>query len=218
MPLARSSLLEFPTPVLSDALESLGRNGAAGGWRALGLAGRIAGRVVTLRLEPAAGKARGPHLGARAIHGAAPGDVIVVANAGRSEAAAWGGLLSLAAKRKGVAAVIVDGLARDADEIETLGVALLARGFTPASARGRYREAETGGTVQVAGIEVAPGDIAVLDASGVVFFPKALTRAVIARTAEIAAFEGEFERALRDGGDPRKVLGARYEKLTRRRR
>ena len=42
--------------------------------------------------------------------------MIVVANGGRSNVAGWGGTLSLAAKRRGVEGVIVDGACRDVDD------------------------------------------------------------------------------------------------------
>src|SRR5215831_16990160 len=98
-------LESLDTCVLSDALEALGRYGAVGGIVPTWDCGRIAGpaRTVLLRrLEPGESPPRGPHLGARTVEAGAPGDVVVVSHAGRSDSAGWGGLLSAAAVAAGL--------------------------------------------------------------------------------------------------------------------
>lgn len=206
--------LEFQTTILSDALEKEGQAGGLGNWIAINGPFRIAGRVVTVRLEPGASPPSAVHLGARAIRAAHPGDILVIANRGRTEAAAWGALLSLAASKRGVAGVIVDGLLRDADEVRKIGLPVLARGVTPRSARGRFVEAETNGPVRVGDVRVNAGDMALADASGVVFIPKHLEGAVLETAARISAFEAASERDLASGKDPNLVLDERYERLT----
>src|SRR2546428_13782727 len=97
-----SWLARLDTCAVSDAVGRLGLAGAVGGLRPVWPCPRIAGRVVTVKLKLADGTRSARHLGTAAVEAAAPGDVIVVDHAGRSEAAGWGGILSLAAKTKGV--------------------------------------------------------------------------------------------------------------------
>src|SRR2546423_574091 len=122
-------LSELDTCIVSDALDKLGLAGATHGLHRAWPCQRIAGRVVTVQLVPydEATVASAPHLGARAIEAASPGDVIVIANDGRLEMAVWGGLLALGACSRGVAGTIVDGACRDVDENQELGYPVFAR-------------------------------------------------------------------------------------------
>ena len=106
---------------VSDALDKLGLTGAVSGMHRLSTDRRIAGRVVTVKLEPHEGRPAGVrHLGTAAIELAQPGDVIVVEQRTGIDAAAWGGNLALGAKIRGVAGVIVEGPARDVDECHAI--------------------------------------------------------------------------------------------------
>jgi regulator of RNase E activity RraA len=97
------------------------------------------------------------------------GDVLVIAAAGR-EAALWGDRLTAAAQERGAAGVVVDGFVRDVRTVAASGLPLRARGTMPA--RGEPTSAgATDVTVVVAGVEVAPGDLVVADADGVVIVP-----------------------------------------------
>ena len=55
------------------------------------------------------------HLGVHAIDAADKGDIIVIDNGGDLKNNCWGEILSMGAKMKGVAGVVVDGAARDTD-------------------------------------------------------------------------------------------------------
>ena len=171
------------TCLLSDALDTLdrGRDRAATpvplhcptGLRPVSVPERFSGPAVTARLEPFVGgaPASGCHLGARALDQAPPGSVIVIDNGGRTESAAWGGLLTRAARRQRVSGVVVDGLCRDIDEIIGLGVPVVARGTSPVTARGRVVEVAFNEPVRVGTVQIRPGDWVVADGSGVVVVP-----------------------------------------------
>jgi regulator of RNase E activity RraA len=114
-------LAKLDTCAVSDALDRLGLAGTVTGIRPLSLPVRIAGRVVTVRLKPKEDEVSTRHLGTAAIVAATPGDVIVIDHQGRGDAAGWGGILSTAAKVRGVAGVVVDGACRDIDESRDVG-------------------------------------------------------------------------------------------------
>jgi 4-hydroxy-4-methyl-2-oxoglutarate aldolase len=207
----RGSLERLDTCALSDALDRLSVNGAVSGFLRWGPLRRVAGRVRTVALAPGPGS--GSHLGTRTLAAAEPGDVIVVANEGRCDAGSWGGLLTLEAEIRGVAAVILDGALRDVDQIEQLGVPLFARSATPRSARRRFHERATDVAVTIDDVSIEPGCWALADGSGVVFVPACHLNNAITVAEEIAGEELRMEDALRGGARGRDVLGARYEKL-----
>ena len=205
--------LTLPATVISDALEKMGLAGAVGNLLEVSKVPRVAGRAVTMKLEPSNAPSR-VHLGAKAIKAATPGDIIVVANRARTGAACWGGLLTLGAKCQGVAGVLVDGLVRDVEELRGLGLPILARGATPLSARGRFVEVGANIPVDVGGVPVNPGDIVVMDASGAVIVPADREDEVFKIAHEIQAVEAGFEAELKAGIEATKVLDRRYELLT----
>lgn len=204
------------TCALSDTLESLGRSGAINGIAPRWDCGRIAGPARTVRLrrlDPGEKPPAGPHLGARAIEAAEPGDVIVVAHDARDDSAGWGGLLSAAAGLRGVAGCIVDGACRDIDDAVELGFPLFARSATSRTARGRTAEEATDVPVLVGGVWLRPGDYVVADRSGVVVVPADIAVEVAGRGERMADEEREMLARLRAGTPATQVLGRRYEQL-----
>lgn len=208
-------LTRFDTCVLSDALDALGLVGVADGPVPVWEGARLAGPAVTVKLVPGVpdtGRAR-PHLGARAIDRARPGSVIVVDNGGRTEMGGWGGLLSLAAHRKGVAGVVLDGACRDVDEARELGFPVFARCAVPRTARRRVYEESTGEPVEIAGVPVSEGDLVVADGSGVVVLPRPRVLEVLAVAERLMAREREMSARLKAGEAVGEVLGHGYESM-----
>lgn len=200
-------LARLDTCACSDALDRLGLAGAVLGLAPLGASERrIAGRVVTVKVGPRRDDAPRPHLGARAIAAAEPGEVIVIDHRGRLDVSAWGGILSLAASERGVAGVIVDGACRDLDDARELGFPVFARAAVPVSARGRIVEEAWNEPVTIGGVPVAPGDYVVADASGVVFVGQERAGEVIALATAIAERELSMARAVRDGASVVEVM------------
>jgi regulator of RNase E activity RraA len=201
---------------VSDALDSLSLPGAVAAIVSLWQGGSVAGPVRTIslrRLEEGETPPPGSHLGARTIDSAAPGDVIVVANAGRADSAAWGGLLSAAARRAGVAGVVVDGACRDVDEAAELGFPVFARSATPISARGRTVEDAIDVPVAIGGVTVETGDLVIADRSGVAFISGGAVDDVLAAAERIVARERSMQAELRGGATVQAVLDDRYESM-----
>jgi 4-hydroxy-4-methyl-2-oxoglutarate aldolase len=200
------------TCALADALDSLDLSGVALGLERRSTRERIAGRVRTVKL--AAGPApSGPavHLGARSIAAAGETDVIVVEQRTGVDAAAWGGLLSHAARLKKIRGVIVDGPVRDIDEFREVGLPVFSRSVMPITARGRLHECGFDVPVTVDSVAVTPGDFVVADGSGVVFVPAARVEDVLNRAEDIAAREAAMVDALHAGQSVTDVMGSRYE-------
>ncbi len=109
-----------------------------------------------------------------AIHAAmrAPraGDVLVVDARGFADTAVWGGLLTYAAKRAGLAGVVVDGAVRDTSEIISLGFPCFARAVSPGGPHKGFG-GTIDGVVSCGGCSVAPGDLILGDDDGVTVVP-----------------------------------------------
>ncbi|HRK62748.1 MAG TPA: RraA family protein [Terricaulis sp.] len=202
---------------VSDALDSLGKSGAVSGLPRRSGGGVIAGRALTVKVGPGSAR-RGParHLGVAAIEKAGVDDVIVVEQRSEVEAGCWGGLLTLAAKLRGVAGVVADGPLRDVDEAIAYGFPVFSRSLTTRTARGRVVELEVGDQVHVGDIWVAEGDFVIADGSGVVFVPAEDAEAVIAAAETIAHREAAMAKALLSGTSPSEVMGGQYEHMLER--
>ena len=202
---------------VSDAMDRLGLAGVVSGLPSRSGRGILAGRATTMLLgvgEPPPGPVR--HLGCGAIEASGPDQVIVIQQSAAVEAGCWGGLLTLAAKTRGVAGVIADGLVRDIDEAVELDFPVHARGVTALTARGRIVEKGVNVPVKIAGREVRPGDFVIADGSAAIIIPADAIEAVLSTAQDIAAKERLMAAALRDGALPSAVMGGDYEHLLRR--
>src|SRR6516162_5966694 len=101
-----------------------------------------------------------------------PGDVLVVATGGYVGAAVTGDLLLGVARNRGAAGFVTDGLVRDLDDLETLGLPVFATGVTPNSPQ-RRGPGSVGLPVVCGGVSIASGDVVVGDRDGVVVVPRA---------------------------------------------
>jgi regulator of RNase E activity RraA len=202
---------------VSDALDRLSLPGAVTGIQRLTTTRRISGRVITVRMgrdegQPPASR----HLGTTAIESAQPGEVIVMEQRTGIDAACWGGNLSLGAKLRQVAGVIVDGPARDIDEAREYDFPVFARTATSRTARGRIVEAATNAAITVGDVTVHPGDFVVADGSGVVFIAQGEVQRVLETAEAVAARERAMVAALRDGTPISQVMGGDYETMLKK--
>jgi regulator of RNase E activity RraA len=180
----------IPTSTWSDALDQLGLSGILHGFVSRAGSGRFAGPAVTVdeRVGPL-GSARPSDFGIDIIlRGARAGDVIVIAQSGdAAPASAVGGLAALSARRHSIAAIVVGGACRDVEELAEVGLPILSRSLTPASGRGRIRIEGVNVPIAIDEIGVAPGDVVVGDATGVVVLPAARLDELLVLAEERAA-------------------------------
>lgn len=199
---------------LSDALDRLGLAGQVAGLAQRSGDGRIAGRVVTLKVGPGQ-VADGPprHLGCAAIERSGPDDVIVVEQTSGIDAGCWGGLLSLGAKVRGIAGVVADGPLRDVDEAVAYKLPVFSRSLTARTARGRVVELGTQVALRIGDVAVSPGDYVFADRSAVIFVTAATIDAVLAAAETIAAREAAMARAILAGTPIGQVMNGNYENM-----
>ena len=212
----RARLLKIDTCVLSDALDFFGIKGVAEGLKRLATDTKVAGRILTVRLEEAKGRTAERHLCTGAIEAAGEGDVIVVEHHSRADCAGWGGLLSRAASVKKIAGTIVDGMARDIDESIEFGYPLFARGSVPRTARSRIIETAFNVPVTVDGIAVTPGDYVLADGTGVVFVAADRIDEVLTKAEALAQRERDMLAAIEKGTPVGQVMAGNYERMLER--
>jgi 4-hydroxy-4-methyl-2-oxoglutarate aldolase len=208
-----SRLTKLDSCAVSDALDKLGLPGSVTGIHRLTTETRIAGRVLTVKLDRADGRTNTRHLCTAAIEAATPGDIIVVEQSTGLDAASWGGNLAIGAKVRGVAGVIIEGPARDIDDCRNLDFPVFARSHTARTARGRIVEVATGEPVKVGDVTVTPGDYAVADGSAVVFIAQSEIARVLDTAEAIATREEAMAQALREGTPISRVMGTNYETM-----
>lgn len=100
-----------------------------------------------------------------------PGDVIVVSNdTGDGYRSLMGIIMFTLAMQREVAGIVVDGPIRDVDMVKTLSIPIYATGSNPS---GPYKDGtgEINVPISCGGMTVAPGDLIVMDADGVIVVP-----------------------------------------------
>lgn len=205
VPLAQAELLEclqhVDLPTLGHLLEDGFVDPAI---RRLGQPRRMAGTAATLALDAPDATAVN-----RALIALRPGEVLVVDMRGDHIHAPIGAVTVAAARARGAAGILVDGVVTDVDALMDAGSGL------PVHARGTSclttkRLDGSGGRrqvpVDIGGVRVAPGDIVLGDANGVIALPPDALAAVV-RQAELSdAAEPELLARIRAGEDLRTLL------------
>jgi regulator of RNase E activity RraA len=204
------------TCAVSDALDKLGLAGEVSGLQRYSTDRRIAGRVLTVKMGPADGRPSTRHLCTTAIEAAQPGDILVIEQRTGLDAACWGGNLSIGAKVRGVAGVIVEGPARDIDDSRKLDFTVYARTHTARTARGRIVEVATNEPVLVGDVTVNAGDYALADASAVVFVAASEIERVLAAAEDIMAREEKLAQAIAAGHPISQVMAGNYENMLKK--
>ena len=195
---------EIPTGNIADAMDSLGLlGGVAAGLHPIDRnQPHMVGRAVTVLQGPRRPGAGTDHLTRHSKvldETARPGDVMVISVGGRTDVCTWGGLLSLRAKRKGLAGVVIDGAARDQNDMIASGLPAFVRGFTPQSSHITLDTLAVNQPINCGGVQVRPGDIVVADDDGVVVVPRAIAEEVLQDAMAIDEVEARMTAELRQG-------------------
>ncbi|MFC1693967.1 RraA family protein [Candidatus Latescibacterota bacterium] len=127
------------------------------------------------------------------------GQIIVAQCNARELSAFWGGLLTNAAVGHKVAGIIIDGGARDYDEIVELNFPTFCKGLSPYDSLGRMDGKERDIPIECGGVMVCPGDLVYGDVDGVVVVPQEMVDEVIAKAWEKVQGESTVREELRSG-------------------
>lgn len=184
---------------------------------------RIVGEAFTLRFVPAREDLATPESWASptstraAIEAMDEGVIAVIDAQGVTDAGVFGDILCARMVKRGVAAMVTDGVIRDAVGVRGTGLAVWCAGVAaPPSVAGLtfvgWQE-----PVSIGGVAVFPGDVISADEDGCVVIPAALVEEVAELGVEQERFEGwvvsEVERGVVLPGlyPPNAETRARYE-------
>lgn len=159
---ASAALLEHYRGVAASTLGHFGDEGYLRGIRPLFDGLRMLGNVVTARVFAPDGS-----ILRDALLLAEPGDVLVIECLGDPDCACWGELRTLAGLIKGLAGVVVEGAVTDVAALREHRLPVFSRGVSAFTTRGIGQQGEVNRPIEVAGVRVKPGDIALGDDDGV---------------------------------------------------
>lgn len=199
------------TAVLSDVLDSFGlmHQALRPFVRPVDDQMILFGRVRTGRYVTQAGTPAGnPYaLEMALIDDLNPGEVAVLACGGPTDTIApWGELLSTAARARGAAGCLTDGLVRDIARIRAMNFAVFHGGIGPLDTKGRAEMVEKDVPVEIAGVRAAPGDWVMGDVDGVVIIPAGRAEAVFRAALDKIAAEDTTRAELEAGASLQEVF------------
>jgi len=191
---------------------------------------RLVGRAFTLRFVPAREDLATPESWASprstraAIEEMPAGCVAVVDAMGVTDAGIFGDILCARMRRKGIAALVTDGVVRDVAGVLETGLPVWCQGVAaPPSVAGltfvNWQE-----PIGCGGVAIFPDDVIVVDADGAVVVPAALLDDVVGAAAEQERLETWIMGEVTQGAElpglypPNAENKARYEAAVRAKR
>lgn len=186
---------------------------------------RTVGEAFTLRFVPAREDLATPASWAspnstRGAIEAMPAGCIAVADAmGITTAGIFGDILTLRIRKREVAALVTDGVMRDAEGVRATGLPVWCSGAASAPSVAGLTFVGWEQPIGCGGVAVFPGDIIVADGDGAVCIPKAFAAEVAKEAVEQEAFESWALEEVRKGAalpglyPPNDETKARYQAL-----
>jgi 3-hexulose-6-phosphate synthase/6-phospho-3-hexuloisomerase len=133
----------------------------------------------------------------QAIDHCKPGEILVIDSCG-SEIACWGELATHSCITVGIAAVIIDGAARDIDDIRRLKFPVFARHFVPTAGEPKGF-GEINAVIECGGRTVAPRDWIIGDESGIVVVPQRIAMEIANRAIDVKEKEDRIREEIERG-------------------
>lgn len=186
-------LASFPTSFVVDAMNGKGALPMGVKPMSANLPANFCGRALTVDPGPADVLATVAALGE-----IQPGDVMVIATQGHLGCAAIGDRVIGMAKNAGAVAIVTDGLVRDMDGIEKVGLPVYCCGVSPNSPY-NTGPGYIGTNVVVGDRVIAGGDAVLGDRDGVVVVPGDEISTVLERCRQIVTIEHELDSEVAKG-------------------
>jgi regulator of RNase E activity RraA len=196
-----SRLLRHPTSVVSDALDELGIAGVLVGVHSRREGqGRVAGLALPVHLAPKSDDPAAYRFGGgvgkpleQVLKTMKDGDVVLMDIGGSPRAAAWGGLASRIAQRRGVRGTIVWGCCRDVEEIRRIGYPVWSAAVCPRRSRNDFTFGSINEPIAIQGITITRDDYILADETGIVCVPRARLREIVELSSRILDQEAKLE-------------------------
>ena len=127
-----------------------------------------------------------------------PGDILVIETRDCLGGAVFGAHMAGQYKNSGVAAIVTDGLIRDLDELEEIGIPVFARGANP---NGPHKNGpgSVGMGVTIGGVSIRAGDIVGGDCDGVIVVPQENIPETLAELEVVLKSEATMNKDVKAG-------------------
>ncbi|HVU76633.1 MAG TPA: RraA family protein [Gaiellaceae bacterium] len=197
----RDRFAEIAVGHICDALEHLGVLTPIVGprLRCLSAEARFAGPAVTLDVARSRFGDESRRLTEFLDEVVGEGDVVVINLNGIDDCVLFGGRAALRAEMRGAVGAVVNGYARDAEEIAESAMPVHALGPRVPASEGRLHGVRINEPVIIDGVLVAPGDWLVGDATGIALVPAGLVERVLELAEEREEIDRESMVELREG-------------------
>jgi len=184
---------------------------------------RVVGRAFTVRFIPARedlatpASWASPKSSRAAVEGMPAGCVAVVDAGGVRDAGVWGDILCARMVRRGVAALVTDGVVRDLAGVLDTGLKVWAAGAAAPPSVAGLTFVDWQQPIGCGGVAVFPDDVIVTDQDGAVVIPAAMLAAVTAEAVEQERLETWIMQEVQRGAvlpglyPPDAANRARYE-------
>jgi 4-hydroxy-4-methyl-2-oxoglutarate aldolase len=130
-----------------------------------------------------------------------PSSKVVVCQPNTRMVALMGELSAHALVAKGTRGYIVDGHARDVEQLLDMGFPIAADLATPADIVERWRYTALGEPITIGRVTIQSGDYAVVDRDGAIIIPKDMVEEAVTKTEAVMATESEMRVAIIGGMD-----------------
>ena len=166
---------------------------------------RVVGRAFTLRFVPAREDLATPAswsspISTRAaIEAMPPGCVAVVDAMGVTDAGIFGDILCARMAKRGVAALVSDGVVRDTSGVLATGLPVWCQGAAAPASVTSLTFVAWQQPIGCGGVAVMPGDVIVVDDDGAVLIPTDLLDEVVAQALEQEKLEGWIMKRIEAG-------------------
>src|SRR5688572_22193102 len=190
---------------------------------------RLVGKAFTLRFVPAREDLATPEswskpVSTRAAIEAMPASCIAVADArGVTDAGIFGDILCARIAKRGVAALVTDGVLRDVAGVRATGLPVWCQGAAAPPSVAGLTFVNWGEPIGCGGVAVFPDDVVVVDDDGAVLIPAAHLDAMVAEAPEQERLEGWIMEEVEKGASlpglypPNAENKARYDVAAKRR-
>lgn len=167
----------------------------------------VTARAATLRLRrvPPA-QAAGREAVLAAYDAVPPGTMLIVQVKGDAGGAVLGDVIAHRLIRTGVSAVVVDGAVRDVSGISDLGLPVWSRARDVAGMVTAELAVESGCSLTVAGVTIAPNDLVAADAGGIFVVPESDIVATLEAAQELLAHDVQVHAELAQGATLSRAL------------
>ncbi len=128
------------------------------------------------------------------------GEVLVIDVGGRMDVCSGGALLALRAKTLGAQGFIINGCMRDLDDIREIGFPVYLKGGCPIKSSPMLETVGINVPIQIGDTQVCPGDLIVMDQTGIIVIPVDRAEEIYEAAAVIQTREDRRMQYVKCGG------------------